>query len=90
MSSPSTDTATSPEQPAPQTVSLESLTPVQSLNVLWSMLNNASGKGAFTIDESYVLKVIFQKISAIVAPDGLPLPPTLPENTLAESNDTEV
>jgi hypothetical protein len=60
------------------------------------MLNNASGKGAFTIDESYVLKVIFQKISAIVAPDGPPLPPTtLPTSTIQESsvagsNDSEV
>ena len=61
----------SSEQPAPQSVNLDSLTPVQSLNVLWSMLNNASGKGAFSIDESYVLKVIFQKITAVVSPESL-------------------
>ena len=58
-----------PETPAPQqTVNLDSLNVVQSLNILWSMLNQASNKGAFSIDESYVLKVIFQKITAGLAP----------------------
>ena len=52
-----------------QTVNLDNLSVVQSLNVLWSMLNQASSKGAFTIDESYVLKVIFQKLTANLAPD---------------------
>lgn len=68
-----------PPAPTPQTVNLDSLTPVQSLNVLWSMLNNASSKGAFTIDESYVLKIIFQKITAVVAPESLS-PPTTDDN----------
>ncbi len=58
------------QQQPQQTVNLDSLTVVQSLNVLWSMLNQASSKGAFSIDESYVLKVIFQKLTANLAPDA--------------------
>ena len=65
----STEGETPTPTPQQQTVNLDSLTVVQSLNVLWSMLNQASSKGAFSIDESYVLKVIFQKITANLAPD---------------------
>ena len=65
MSSTESEVNETPAPPAPQqTVNLDSLNVVQSLNILWSMLNQASNKGAFSIDESYVLKVIFQKITA--------------------------
>ena len=67
--SPTTQQQQQQQQPQ-QTVNLDSLTVVQSLNVLWSMLNQASSKGAFSIDESYVLKVIFQKLTANLAPDA--------------------
>ena len=67
------DTSTETQTPTPQqqTVNLDSLNVVQCLNILWSMLNQASSKGAFTIDESYVLKVIFQKITANLAPGAV-------------------
>ena len=70
MSSTEGETTTQQVQQPQQQVNLDNLTVVQSLNVLWSMLNQASSKGAFTIDESYVLKVIFQKLTANLAPDS--------------------
>ena len=85
MSSTEGQTETPTETPAPaqqQTVNLDSLNTVQCLNVLWSMLNQASSKGAFTIDESFVLKVIFQKITANLAPDSQIVDaPAQPSNT---------
>ena len=85
MSSTEGQTETPTETSAPaqqQTVNLDSLNTVQCLNVLWSMLNQASSKGAFTIDESYVLKVIFQKITANLAPDSQIVDaPAQPSNT---------
>lgn len=87
MSSPDS-TPNENTTPPPQTVNLDSLTPVQCLNVLWSMLNNASSKGAFTIDESYVLKIIFQKITAVISPESLnPVQTPVLEN---ESKDVDV
>jgi hypothetical protein len=44
-------------------VSMENMTPEQSLETIWNLLNKAAGKGCFTIDESYVLKVLFNKVS---------------------------
>lgn len=44
-------------------VNIEDMTPKQSLDAIWSMLNKAATKGAFTIDESYILKVLFSKVS---------------------------
>lgn len=84
-----TETPTT-EAPAPQqTVNLDSLNTVQCLNVLWSMLNQASSKGAFTIDESYVLKVIFQKITANLAPDSQ-IVDASSQSTTTESTNVDV
>ena len=44
-------------------VNIDDMSPKQSLDAIWSMLNKAAGKGAFTIDESYILKVLFSKVS---------------------------
>ena len=48
---------------ADKQVSIEDLTPEQSLDTIWSLLNKASAKGVFNIDESYVLKVLFTKVA---------------------------
>jgi hypothetical protein len=72
-----------------QTVNLDNLSVVQSLNVLWSMLNQASSKGAFTIDESYVLKVIFQKLTANLAPDT-PIEETQEQNESSDQQNVDV
>jgi len=44
-------------------LNIEDMTPQQSLEAIWTMMNKAASKGAFTIDESYILKVLFSKIS---------------------------
>ena len=44
-------------------INIENMTPQQSLEAVWTMMNKAASKGAFTIDESYILKVLFSKIS---------------------------
>ena len=38
------------------------MTPIQSLDTIYNMVNNAAIKGTFNIDESYVLKVLFTKV----------------------------
>ena len=44
-------------------LNIEDMSPKQSLDAIWTMLNKAAGKGAFTIDESYILKVLFSKVA---------------------------
>mgnify|MGYP001247475634 CR=1 FL=1 len=46
----------------PQSVNIEELTAVQSLDGIYNLVNKAASKGVFTIDESYVLKVLFNKV----------------------------
>tara|TARA_B100001093_G_scaffold519792_1_gene610497 strand:+ start:43 stop:273 length:231 start_codon:yes stop_codon:yes gene_type:complete len=48
---------------AEKQVNIEDLTPEQSLDTIWSLMNKASSKGVFSIDESYVLKVLFTKVA---------------------------
>ena len=42
-----------------QQVRLQDVTPEQALDVVWQYLNRSSKAGVFTVDESYVLKVVF-------------------------------
>ena len=45
-------------------VNIEDMTPQQNLEALWSLLNKAlTNKGVYNIDESYVIKVIFSKLT---------------------------
>lgn len=44
-------------------VNIEDMTPQQSLEALWTLMNKAASKGCFSIDESYVLKILFSKVS---------------------------
>ena len=48
-------------------VNIEDMTPQQSLEALWTLMNKAASKGCFNIDESYVLKILFTKVSKHVA-----------------------
>jgi len=50
---------TKPEQ---QSINIEDMTPQQSLDAIYNMVNRAASKGVFNIDESYVLKVLFTKV----------------------------
>jgi hypothetical protein len=43
-------------------INIEDMTPIQSLDTIYNMVNNAAIKGTFNIDESYVLKVLFTKV----------------------------
>lgn len=47
----------------PKQVNIEDMNAQQSLEALWTLINKASTKGVFNIDESYVIKVLFSKIS---------------------------
>ena len=44
-------------------VNIEDMNAHQSLEALWTLMNKAATKGCFTIDESYVLKILFSKVS---------------------------
>ena len=44
-------------------INIEDMTPQQSLEALWTLMNKAATKGCFNIDESYVLKVLFSKVT---------------------------
>jgi len=44
-------------------IDIDSLTPLQSIEVIFNMMNRAATKGVFNIDESYVLKVLFNKVT---------------------------
>ena len=45
-------------------IAVEEMNPSQSLNALWTLLNKAASQGVFNIDESYIIKVLFTKISS--------------------------
>jgi hypothetical protein len=44
-------------------VNIEDMNAQQSLEALWTLMNKAATKGSFNIDESYVLKILFSKVS---------------------------
>ena len=46
-----------------KSINIEDMDIEQSLEAIWNMMNRAASKGAFTIDESYILKVLFSKVS---------------------------
>ena len=39
------------------------MTPQQSLEAIWTLVNKAASKGCYNIDEGYVIKVLFNKVS---------------------------
>ena len=47
-----------------KTIAVEEINPSQSLNALWTLQNKAASQGVFNIDESYIIKVLFTKISS--------------------------
>ena len=50
-----------------KSINIEDMDIKQSLEAIWNMMNRAASKGAFTIDESYILKVLFSKVSKSIA-----------------------
>ena len=46
-----------------KSVNIEDMSPQQSLEAIWTLMNKAASKGCFNIDESYLLKVLFTKVS---------------------------
>ena len=57
------------ESVAPQqtTVSLQDATPLQSVDVIYKLLNKAAGAGVYTIDESHALKILITKVANALA-----------------------
>lgn len=53
-------------------VNIEDMNAQQSLEALWTLMNKAATKGCFTIDESYVLKILFSKVSKHVTEPSEP------------------
>ena len=49
------------------TVSLQDATPLQSIDVIYKMLNKAAGAGVYTIDESHALKILVTKVANALA-----------------------
>ena len=50
-------------KPKPKQINIEDMNPQQSLEALWTLINKASTKGVFNIDEAYVINVLFSKLS---------------------------
>ena len=48
-------------------VSLQDATPLQSIDVIYRMLNKAAGAGVYTIDESHALKILVTKVANALA-----------------------
>lgn len=48
-------------------VSLQDATPLQSIDVIYKMLNKAAGAGVYTIDESHALKILVTKVANALA-----------------------
>lgn len=46
----------------PKNINIEQLSTEQSLDAIWNFINKAASKGAFTIDESYIIKILFSKV----------------------------
>ena len=53
-------------------VNIEDMNAQQSLEALWTLMNKAATKGCFTIDESYVLKILFSKVSKHITESSEP------------------
>ena len=46
-----------------KTINIDDMTVQQSLDTIWTLMNKAANKGVFSIDESYVLKILFSRIT---------------------------
>lgn len=55
------------QQPQSKQVNIEEMTAEQSLDALWGLINKGASKGVYNIDESYVIKVIFSKLTKELA-----------------------
>tara|TARA_E500000178_G_scaffold151792_1_gene151537 strand:+ start:460 stop:663 length:204 start_codon:yes stop_codon:yes gene_type:complete len=44
-------------------VNIDEMNAQQSLEAIWTLINKAASKGCYSIDESYVIKVLFNKVS---------------------------
>ena len=63
-----TDQADQADQaPKHTTVSLQDATPLQSVDVIFKMLNKAASAGVYTIDESHALKILITKVANALA-----------------------
>lgn len=51
----------------PTSVSLQDATPLQSIDVIYKMLNKAANRGVYTIDESHALKILVTKVANALA-----------------------
>lgn len=49
--------------PTPTQINLNDIKPEQSIQLLYQLLNKANKAGAFTIDESYSVKVLLEKLA---------------------------
>jgi hypothetical protein len=52
-----------------KSINIEDLDVKQSLETIWNMMNKAASKGVFNIDESYILKILFSKVSKSITED---------------------
>ena len=50
----------------PKQLNVEELNPSQSLETLWSLMNKAASKGIFNIDDGYIIKVCFSKLTNFI------------------------
>ena len=64
MENSSEQTQTQSQQ---QKINIEDMNAQQSLEALWGLVNKSASKGVYNIDESYVIKVIFSKLSQEIA-----------------------
>lgn len=53
--------------PPQTTVSLQDATPLQSVDVIYKLLNKAASAGVYTIDESHALKILITKVANALA-----------------------
>lgn len=54
-----------------KSVNIEDMTPHQSLEAIWTLVNKAATKGCYNIDESYVIKLLFNKVSNYLSEQNL-------------------
>lgn len=52
---------------SPTQINLNEIKPEQSIQVLYQLMNKANKAGAYTIDESYSIKVILEKLATELA-----------------------
>lgn len=60
---PETVPETVPEQ---KQLNLADMNALQSLDLIYNLVNRANTKGVFNLDEAYVLKVAFEKVATVL------------------------